>query len=482
MSVYPVKNISKSVLESEISNRVNPVGNLMESADKNKISNRVKVRFAPSPTGYLHIGSARTALYNWLFARHHKGNFLLRIEDTDKLRSEKRYLDQILESLKWLGIEWDGEPCFQSARLKLYREFACRLLDEDKAYKTENGAIKFKMPAGKLRLNDLVHGELEFDCSLLKDLVIIKSDGYPAYNFACVVDDIRMRITHIIRGDDHISNTPKQVALYQALGFSVPLFAHIPLIMGPDKTRLSKRHGAVSISQFRQEGYLPEALVNYIALLGWSPGNNREIIAINELVDEFSLRRVNKSSAIFDMNKLRWINGEYIKKKKTPELTDLLIPSLKTKGYLKTGRLSADRRKWLEELVELFKDRVKLLDEFVEQAGYFFTEKLSYDKEAVDKYLKTENVAVLLKRLKTELEKLTSFDVRSVEKCCRELAAQLDVPAARLIHPTRVALTGKMVTPGLFEVMNLLGKERVLKRLEKAIKMVDGLKKCISKN
>jgi len=445
----------------------------MESADKSGIFNRVKVRFAPSPTGYLHIGSARTALYNWLFARHHKGSFVLRIEDPVRARSRERYIDQILESLKWLGIKWDGEPCFQSARLKLYREFASRLLDEDKAYKTENGAIKFKMPAGKLRLKDIVHGELEFDCSLLKDLVVIKSDGYPAYNFACVVDDVRMQITHIIRGDDHISNTPKQVALYQALGFPVPRFAHIPLIMGPDKTRLSKRHGAVSVSQYRREGYLPEALINYIVLLGWSPGNNREIIAINELMEEFSLRRVNKSSAIFDLNKLRWINGEYIKKKKTPELTDLLIPLLKKKRYLKSGYLDADRQKWLEELVELFKNRFKLLDEFIEQAGCFFTEKLSYDKDAVKKYLKTEDAGVLLKRLKTELEKLVSFDVRNVEKCCRGLAAQLDVPAARLIHPTRVALTGKMVSPGLFEMMTLLGKEKVLRRLEKAIKMVE---------
>ena len=289
------------------------------------MSSNVKVRFAPSPTGYLHIGGARTALFNWLFARHNKGIFLLRIEDTDQQRSTEEATHAILDSMKWLGLDWDEGPHFQSQRLSIYKQYAEKLVAHGKAFydTDEEGrkAIRFKMQDGVTEINDLIHGAITFDASLIEDFVILKADGFPTYNFACVVDDAEMGITHIIRGDDHISNTPKQIALYNAFGFKMPEFAHIPMILGEDGSRLSKRHGATSVTEYRDKGYLPHALVNFLALLGWSPGNDQEIISIQEMIEKFTLKRVNKTSAQFNNTKLDWMNGQYIKNTPIEHLT-----------------------------------------------------------------------------------------------------------------------------------------------------------------
>lgn len=429
----------------------------------------VRVRFAPSPTGFLHIGSARTALFNWLFARHERGVFILRVEDTDRERSKDEYLQEIMSSLKWLGMNWDEGPYFQTKRLDIYRDYAERLLKEGKAYQEEGKigsekAMILKMPRGSLKIEDLIHGPVLFDMSLQKDLVLIKSDGYPAYNFACVIDDYDMRITHVVRGDDHISNTPKQLAVYQALGIEPPKFAHIPLILGTDRSRMSKRHGATSISEYRNMGFLPEALVNYISLLGWAPSDNRELLPIDEIIEEFSLERVGKTGAVFDINKLTWMNGEYIRTKGTKELAGLIGPMLQAKKDLDIN----DSRKLLEA-IELFKPRAKTLEELADSTAFFFSDKIEYDEEAVKSVLEKEGIAGKLKALIEKLSALASFDLQNIENCVRNLAADLNIKAADLIHPIRVAVTGRKVGASLFETVALLGKEKTIERLKLAL-------------
>lgn len=424
--------------------------------------NQIKVRFAPSPTGHLHLGSARTALYNFLFARHKQGVFVLRIEDTDPARSKQKYLEGILQELKWLGLDWDEGPYFQSQRRDIYNRFARQLLDQDKAY-ISNGAIKFKIQPERICFNDLIHGRMDFDNSLLEDLVIIKSDGLPAYNFACVVDDIQMGITHVIRGDDHISNTPKQVALYKALGASIPIFAHIPLILGPDRSPLSKRHGASSIDVYRRQGYLPEAIINYLALLGWSPGGNQELMSLDKMIEKFNLKKVNKTSAIFNPDKLKWMNGEYIRRLPLEQFAERIIPVLESAGFTE----NLNDRKWLTLFCSLYQKRIKTLTEITDAAGYFFIDKIDYDPQAKEKYLCKDKVGFLLERWAKELDKLENFEPESIEASCRQLASQMNIPAAEIIHPARVALTGRSASPGLFEVVALLGREKAVRRLTK---------------
>jgi len=426
----------------------------------------VRVRFAPSPTGYLHIGSARTALFNWLFARHERGEFILRIEDTDAARSSGAFLDEILESLEWLGATFDEGPYFQAKRLELYREYAQRLIGSGAAYYSDN-AIIFKIPAKKAKLNDLVHGEIEFDNTLLGELVIMKSDGFPAYNFACVVDDHDMGITHVIRGDDHIPNTPKQLAVYEALGIAPPLFVHVPLILGPDRSKLSKRHGAVSIREYREKGYLPQALVNFLVLLGWSPKGNREILSLDELVSAFAISGINKTNAVFDINKLSWLNAQYIKKEDPQKILALAAQRLIEKGYIKKDYDAP----WLAKLLKLFQPRIKTLGDLLEQAEFFFKDEIAYDEAAKEAHLKKPGTKEKLLQLKEKLAALEQFDEKSLEDAARNLAAQLNVEAAALIHPARVALTGRSVSPGLFETIALLGKARALARLDEAIKV-----------
>lgn len=421
----------------------------------------VRVRFAPSPTGFLHIGSARTALFNWFFARHEKGVFILRVEDTDKERSKDEFLREIMSSLKWLGMDWDEGPYFQTKRLDVYRDYAGRLLKEGKAYEeagTLGGekAIILKMPKGTLTMEDLVHGPVAFDMSLQKDLVLIKSDGYPAYNFACVIDDYDMKITHVIRGDDHISNTPKQLAVYEALGIKPPKFAHIPLILGTDRSRMSKRHGATSISDYKEMGFLSKALVNYISLLGWAPSDNREIMPIGEIIKEFTLERVGKTGAVFDINKLMWMNGEYIRMKGTAEI-------------VKDLNINVVEDIKVEAAVELFKPRSRTLKELASFVTDLFADKIEYDEEAVKSVLEVEGVNGKLKALIEKFSALETFDLQNIENCVRKLATDLNIKAADLIHPVRVAVTGRKVGASLFETVALVGKEKTIERLKGAL-------------
>ena len=424
----------------------------------------VKVRFAPSPTGYLHVGSARTALFNWLFARHEKGEFFLRIEDTDAERSKDEFLEEILESLRWLGLDWDGEPVFQSKRTELYRAKAEELMKAGRAYHEEK-AIRFRSPKeGKIVVDDLLHGRIEFDNTLFEDLVIFKSDGTPTYNFAVVCDDAAMGITHVIRGDDHISNTPKQLPLYEAMGFKAPVFCHIPLILGPDRSRLSKRHGATSIREYKQAGYLPEALVNYLSLLGWSPGNDQEVIGRSELVEKFELERVLKTGAIFSQDKLEWLNGQYLRKMTVPELTDALIPYLSQKGWWD----AKGDRAWLERLVKLHQERIFRLSQFTDLTAFFFEKDLEYNDEASRELKKDPRLKGAFLKYADLLHGPTEFEAKVIEEKSRALMKELGMSGKEFIHPCRVALTGRAVSPGFFETVALLGKTKAVERLKKA--------------
>ncbi len=429
----------------------------------------IRVRFAPSPTGYLHIGGGRTALFNWLYAQAKGGQFVLRIEDTDQARSKKEYLDEILDSLSWLGFNWD-EVYYQSQRFNIYREYAEKLLKENKAYteKTEGKgeAIIFKVLPQKIKVNDLIRGEIEFDSETIKDQVLIKSDGTPTYNFACVVDDAMMNITHVIRGDDHISNTPKQIILYEALRFSIPNFAHLPLILGTEGGRLSKRTGATAISDYRKMGYLPEALVNYLLLLSWAPGGNREVIDIKEAIKLFDIKDVNKTAATFDLKKLGWMNNQYLKTQDPKKLTDQLIPSLAEAKYIEQDNFD---RNYIVSLVKLFQARLNTLNDFVDWADFFFNRDIKIDPAAQDKFLKqdlSKEFSLFIERL----EKIEKFDIMTIEAAFRDMVKELNVEAKTLIHPIRVALTGKTIGPGLFEVIYYLGKERTKERLSKFIR------------
>lgn len=420
----------------------------------------IKVRFAPSPTGYLHIGGARTALFNWMYARSQNGVFILRIEDTDLERSKQEFVDEILDSMKWLGLNWD-ELHFQSKRFDIYREYAQRLLQEDKAYK-DGEAVILKMPLREIKIDDLIRGEIVFDSSTIKDQVLIKSDGSPTYSFACVVDDSLMGITHVIRGEDHISNTPKQIIIYQALGLHPPKYAHLPLIMGEEGGRMSKRHGAVAVTEYRRDGFLPEAIVNYLMLLGWSPGGNQEVVDLDAAVKKFSIKKVNKTAAIFSMDKLRWINGQYIKKMETAKLVQLLLPMLKDKGFV-NGSFDHDN---FHHIVGLFKQRMVTLTDFLDWAGFVFNDNYEIDPAAQEHLAldRSKEFGLLSERL----GRLDVFDTVSTEKIFRELVQELGLKAGDLVHPIRVALTGKGVGPGLFETMAVLGKEKTVQRLKKA--------------
>ncbi|MFH1093941.1 MAG: glutamate--tRNA ligase [Candidatus Omnitrophota bacterium] len=425
------------------------------------------VRFAPSPTGFLHIGGARTCLFNWLYARSTSGKFILRIEDTDKVRSEAKYLEEILESLKWMGLDWD-EIYYQSKRFDIYREHAQKLMDEGKAYK-DGEAIIYRIPQdAKIRFFDVLRGEIAVDTEQLKDQVMIKSDGSPAYNFCCVVDDALMGITHIIRGDDHIANTPKQIMLYEALSFKPPKFVHIPMIHGEDGSRMSKRHGATAISEYRKQGYLPEALVNYLALLGWNPGTNKEIFSKDALIKEFSLKRVNKTAAIFDINRLSWVNGQYIKKMDIEKLIQLIVPRLKEKDYIEDDY----NKQWLSGLIELYKTRLPTLEHFANLAVFFFSDDFPYDEEAVKNFLMTLDASIYLEKFKQVLEKTEPFKHKVIEENIRRLVESIGIQAGDVIHPVRVALTGGTVSPGIFEVIEFLGKEKSVARLSKIIRKI----------
>ncbi len=437
----------------------------------------IKVRFAPSPTGFLHIGGARTALFNWMYARSQQGVFVLRIEDTDLERSKPEYLDEIMRSMQWLGMNWD-EFYKQSDRFDIYRQYAKKLLDEGKAYKDgEAVLLKVAAPASgdkgpadggqprTIKFFDLIRGEIAFDTEVLKDEVLMKSDGSPTYSFACVVDDALMEITHVIRGEDHISNTPKQIVIYQALGLKAPKFAHLPLIMDPEGGRMSKRTGATAVSEYKALGFLPEAIVNYLMLLGWSPGENQEKVSLDSAVKKFSIKKVNKAAAAFSMEKLQWLNAQYIKEMPVDRLADLLAPVLKEKGWLD----DAFPRKKLEDIVKLYKSRMATLVEFMERAAYIFTDNFPVDQEAMRAALSSGHGGHF-RTLSDRLEALGEFDVKATESAFRALVAELGIAAEELVHPVRVVLTGANVGPGLFETMAVLGKEKTVKRLRAAAK------------
>ncbi len=473
-------------------------------------SNPVRVRFAPSPTGYLHVGGARTALYNWLFARKNKGVFILRIEDTDQARSTKEATQAILDGMSWLGMDWDEGPFFQAERLDLYKAAAAKLLAEDKAYhcycspeelsamrkeqeskkqapkydgrcrhltpeqkaafekEGRKPVLRFKLPSqGITVVKDMIHGDVKFSNDLLDDFVIYKSDGFPTYNFAVTVDDNDMKITHVIRGDDHLSNTPRQVLLYQALGYVIPVFAHIPMILGKDKARLSKRHGATSVIVYKDMGYLPEAMMNYLARLGWGHGD-KEIFTIDELISLFEIEKVNKTSAVFDMDKLNWLNANYIRQKSADELIELTRPFLE-KAYPSYGKKDPV---WLKKMTAALQERLKTVNECVELSDFFFNDEVAFDQQAFDKQLKAEGAKDILIKLGDKLSAVSPFTKENIEPAFRGLAEELGIKAGKVIHPARVALTGRMDSPPMFDTTELIGKELCLQRIDRAVALI----------
>ncbi len=469
----------------------------------------VRVRFAPSPTGELHVGGARTALFNWLFARKHQGVFILRFEDTDIERNRPELIEPILESLRWLGLLWDEGPYFQSQRLNLYREWAERLLSEGKAYRCyctpeeleakrkaalaakqkpkydgrcraltaqeeqkflsegRRPALRLKIPqAGTITVEDAIRGKVEFDFSELDDFIILRSDGRPTYNFAVVVDDVTMGITHVIRADEHLNNTPKQILLYQAFGVPIPVFAHVPMVLAKDRSKLSKRHGATAVFEFRDRGVLPEALVNYLARLGWSHGD-QEIFTTEELIENFSLEAVHPSAAIFDEEKLFWVNQHYIKTGDPKRLGELLRPFLVKLNIMSEAEAQAVPTDVLARLVVLFRERAKTLSELAEPARYMLTDNFPYDSEAVQKFLTPEKI-VLLHGLAEALAPIESFTVTELERVTRAYLESQGKALKDIAQACRVALTGRTAGAGLFETMELIGRERVLARLRRA--------------
>lgn len=461
----------------------------------------VRTRFAPSPTGHLHIGSARTALFNWLFARHHRGVFILRIEDTDQARSTEESTRAILESMKWLGLDWDEGPYFQSQRTAIYREHVDLLLSRGKAYRcycdpdqleekrkealargdkpkypgtcreiTEvypdrPFAIRFKAPqTGQTEVNDLIKGKVVFDNAELDDLVICRRDGTPTYNFVVVVDDVTMKITHIIRGDDHLNNTPRQILLYQAFNYPLPSFAHMPLTLGQDRARLSKRHGATSVMAYREMGYLPQALNNFIVRLGWSCGD-QEIFSMEELIQKFDLANVGKSAGIFNVEKLNWLNAHYIKQETDERLAQLIVPFLQKKGYTLNGSVD------LVKMVRGFKERSKTLEEMAEKAAFYFRDVLQYDPGAAEKFL-TPNMVDVFAEMIGYVESTGATDEKELEAVFKRMQAERGLSLKQLAQGFRVALTGGTASPGIYEVMTALGKEKVIKRLRDAMEFI----------
>ncbi len=421
-----------------------------------------RLRFAPSPTGYLHVGGARTALFNWLYARRHGGVFVLRIEDTDVERSQAEMVTGILDGLRWLGIDWDEgpeiggphAPYYQSQRLERYRVAAKQLLDRGQAFEDE-GAIRFKVPPGKTTFVDSVHGLIEFDNEHIESFVILRSDTHPTYHLSVVCDDIDMEITHVVRGDDHISNTPKQVLLYHAFGKTPPTFAHVPLIMGADKQRLSKRHGATSVMEYEKLGYLPEAMFNFLALLGWGTGSNDELLTKDELVQRFNLEGISGGNAVFNTEKLDWFNHQYLLKLSDAEL----IARLKLAGDLA----------WLVKVLALLRPRCRRVTDFADHITPFFVDPTSYDADGVKKHLSAEGMPGHVQALRDAYASVSPFDEATLEQTLRALAEARGLKAAALIHGTRLAMTGRMVSPGLFDMLVLLGRARVVARLDSLI-------------
>lgn len=486
----------------------------------------IRVRYAPSPTGLLHVGGVRTALFNWLYARRNGGTFVLRIEDTDLSRSTQESVDQLERSLRWIGLDWEEGPGIggphppyrQTERFDLYREFAKRLLDSGAAYYDfatpeelaemreraraerrqpiytggeyremdpeaakekiaagEAYTVRFKTPReGRTVVEDMIRGPVTFENANLEDFVLMKSTDTPTYNFAAAVDDAEMEISHVIRGDDHLSNTPRQVLIHEALGNSLPGFAHVPMVLGPDRKKLSKRHGSAHVEEFAAQGYLPDALFNYLALLGAGYAADEEIFSRNELAERFRIDRVSGNPAVFDENKLRSINAVYLRRKGPSELADMAIPMLVESGAATEEELEADRPR-LEEIMDLLKERIALTTEIPSSVGYFYGGTLDYDEAEFEKQFGKAFVRENFPELAERLKALPGWTEEAIEESVRGLAAEKEKGARHLIHPLRFATTGRTVSAGLFETMHLLGRGRSLERIEDAAEKMERL-------
>ena len=457
----------------------------------------VITRFPPSPTGYLHVGGARTALFNWLYARHTHGRFILQIEDTDAVRSTQSSVDAIFDALKWLGIDWDEGPYFQTQRFHIYAEYVQKLLDSGHAYyctcssekldqmrqqamatggkpkydgtcrdkglvKCDGAVVRFRAPlCGTTVIHDVVKGDIAFQNAEQDDFIIQRSDGTPTYNFVVVVDDITMGVNTIIRGDDHVNNTPRQIMLYKALNSELPVFGHVPMVLGKDKTRLSKRHGAMSVTAYRDMGFLPEAMINYLIRLGWSFGD-QEFFTREELIEKFSLEHIGRSAGVFDLDKLLALNSDHIKATPPRVLAHHLLPFLKTKGY------DAEEGDYLDQIILTLNARCKTLEDMAESAGFYYVDSVCYEPSAASNVLKTEILEIPMLLLQ-KIEPMEEFTVGSLEKVFMAIMADTGLKLGKIAQPVRVALTGKTASPGIFEIMEILGKDRVRARLNQAI-------------
>jgi len=482
----------------------------------------IRVRFAPSPTGHLHIGTARTALFNWFFAKSRNGDFILRIEDTDRSRSTIEFERSIIEDLKWLGLDWNEGPeiegnygpYYQSKRGDLYKKFVDELLKKKLAYRcycTENElekrrkealargvmpkydghcinltsgeedrfvtegrkfTIRFKIPKRKIIVHDLIKGDVEFNSDTIGDFILVRSDGTASFNLAVVVDDVTMKVTHVIRGEDHLANTARHILLFEALGYPVPKFGHLSMILGTDHAKLSKRHGATSISDYREQGFLPSAIVNYLTLLGWSSEDGKEIFTLEELSKVFSIERVSKSPAIFDIGKLKWINGQHIRELTVEELTPLVLPHLREAGYI-ASELSGEEVVWVEKVVRAVQTNLVVLSDITNNAKLFFEDKVGYSEDVLEE-LKGEQVSMVLKTLEEALAKEDKIDIEKAKVLLKGVAGRLkagNIKGKAVYHPIRAALTGRLSGPELFYVISVFGKEKCLKRVEEAMKL-----------
>jgi glutamyl-tRNA synthetase len=461
----------------------------------------VITRFPPSPTGYLHLGGARTALFNWLYARNKKGKFVLRIEDTDVERSTQASVDAIFEALEWLGLDWDEGPYFQSKRLAIYREHIQKLIDSEDAYyctcsaesldamrkkamasdgkpkydgtcrqkglsASENAVVRFKAPiSGATRIADVIKGNITFQNSELDDFIIQRSDGMPTYNLAVVVDDITMKINTVIRGDDHVNNTPKQILLYKAFKSPEPVFGHVPMVLGEDKSRLSKRHGAMSVTAYRDMGYLPDAFLNYLVRLGWSFGD-QEFFTKEELIEKFNLENIGKSAGVFNPDKMLSINADHIKATPPSKLAEHLLPFLKERGC------DAENDAFTQSAIKTLTNRSKTLLEMADGAVFYYRDTVSYDEKAAKKFLKQTSLEPLT-ILVQELSAVETFDEENLEKAFITVMEKTGLKLGKIAQPVRVALTGKTVSPGIFEIIEVLGKDRSIARIEAAIKFIE---------
>ncbi len=435
---------------------------------------RPRLRFAPSPTGFLHVGGARTALFNWLYARHFDGDFLLRIEDTDRARSTDEATRAIFEGLEWLGLSWTEEVVYQGAHLERHQHDAQRLVDSGAAYRDDAGIIRFRVTDhdGETTWTDLVHGRIAFPNKDIEDFAILRSDATPLYNMAVVSDDIAMAITLVMRGDDHISNTPKQILLYRALGAPLPTFAHLPMIHGIDGKKLSKRHGATAVGDYKELGILPGAMVNFLALLGWSPGGDREIMTLAELIGLFEPDGLLRKAAVFDPAKLEWMNGQHLSRTPLVELLPHITHAIVAADLATSADLTA-RADWYAALVDVLRVRSRTITDLVRQAAPFFSDTIAYDPPAVAKaWADRAGTSDLLRASHAALRRGTDWTPATLEATLRALAEERGIAAGKLFQPLRVALTGLAVSPGIFEVLQLLGRERSLARIEAAVKIL----------